>query len=121
MTLYNGGSDSLVATADRMNQDGVFVTLYGQEFSSISKGNHINVFDIPDVIDDRDVPTIELDCELHTRDEFVIVYHNGPGLIVLNSWISLGLAPDDIVMIEDVHRLADKYLSERRPGVNHIN
>jgi hypothetical protein len=33
-----------------MNDAGHFVTIYGQEFSTISTGNHMNVFDIPDVI-----------------------------------------------------------------------
>lgn len=55
--LYGGSDpDSVVSTANRLNEDGNFVALYGQEFSSISKGNHMNVFDIPDVIDDQEVP-----------------------------------------------------------------
>jgi hypothetical protein len=29
----------------------VFIAFYGQEFSSISKGNHVNVIDAPAVID----------------------------------------------------------------------
>lgn len=61
-SLYNGtDEDALIATADRMNEDGAFVTLYGQEFSSISKGNHINVFDIAEVISDRAVPNGRFD------------------------------------------------------------
>ena len=49
--LYKGsGSDSLISTARRMTQDGRFVALYGQEFSTISSGNHVNVFDIGEVI-----------------------------------------------------------------------
>ncbi|HEV7660308.1 MAG TPA: CehA/McbA family metallohydrolase [Allosphingosinicella sp.] len=48
--LYRGRADSLVETADRLNDDGDFVTLYGQEYSTISSGNHMNVFGVPDVI-----------------------------------------------------------------------
>jgi hypothetical protein len=41
--LYNGpGTNSLIATATRMTEDGRFVALYGQEFSTISTGNHVN-------------------------------------------------------------------------------
>lgn len=48
-TLYNGKPNSVIASADRHNS-GTFVALYGQEFSTISSGNHMNVFDVPDVI-----------------------------------------------------------------------
>jgi hypothetical protein len=60
--LYNGpDSSSVISAANRLNEDGVFVTLYGQEFSSISKSNHINVFDVSDVIDDHEVPNGAVD------------------------------------------------------------
>lgn len=52
--LYAGDADSLVATADRMNEPGQCVTIYGQEFSTISQGNHVNVFDVGNVIDVAD-------------------------------------------------------------------
>ena len=56
-TLYNGAQDSsLISTAGRFNEAGRFVALYGQEFSSISSGNHANVLDVRDVIDEADVP-----------------------------------------------------------------
>lgn len=49
--LYKGsGSDSLISTARRMTENGRFVALYGQEFSTISSGNHVNVFEIGEVI-----------------------------------------------------------------------
>lgn len=49
--LYKGSdSNSLISTARRMTQDDRFVALYGQEFSTISSGNHVNVFDIGEVI-----------------------------------------------------------------------
>jgi hypothetical protein len=44
--LYTGpGSISLIPTANSFVEEGVFIALYGQEFSSISKGNHVNVID----------------------------------------------------------------------------
>lgn len=49
--LYSGDVASLVATADRMNRPGHCITIYGQEFSTISQGNHVNVFDVDSVID----------------------------------------------------------------------
>lgn len=49
--LYNGADpDSLVSAAKRFSQDGKFVALMGQEFSTISSGNHANVFEILPVI-----------------------------------------------------------------------
>ena len=48
--LYRGTPASLVETADQMNQPGSCVTIYGQEFSTISKGNHVNIFDVANVI-----------------------------------------------------------------------
>ena len=51
-SLYNGKSSTSLMSAARTNTvNGKFVALYGQEFSSISRGNHINVFDVDSVID----------------------------------------------------------------------
>jgi hypothetical protein len=50
-SLYNGsGSESLIKVAGELTVPGTFVALYGQEFSTISSGNHMNVFDIGEVI-----------------------------------------------------------------------
>jgi hypothetical protein len=50
-TLYLGPQpEALIPTANRFTEDGRFVALYGQEFSTISGGNHVNVFDINQVI-----------------------------------------------------------------------
>lgn len=54
--LYSGLPDSLVESADRHNIPGVFVTIFGQEVSTISQGNHINIFDVENVVDDTAVP-----------------------------------------------------------------
>ena len=49
--LYKGSdAASLISTAKRLTEDGRFVALYGQEFSTISSGNHVNVFEIGEVI-----------------------------------------------------------------------
>jgi hypothetical protein len=49
--LYNGpGPDSLISIAKAKTVDGRFVALYGQEFSTISVGNHMNVLDVGEVI-----------------------------------------------------------------------
>jgi arabinogalactan endo-1,4-beta-galactosidase len=51
-TMYAGpAASALVPAAEAANRDGKFVALYGQEYSSMSKGNHINVFDVKEVID----------------------------------------------------------------------
>jgi hypothetical protein len=48
--LYNGSPQSLVAAANAANRDGEFVAIFGQEFSTISSGNHVNVFGVEEVI-----------------------------------------------------------------------
>lgn len=53
--LYSGQASSLVETADRLNAPGSFVTIYGQEVSTISKGNHINIFGVGSVVKEADV------------------------------------------------------------------
>lgn len=55
--LYNGPQPaSLISTAAQFNLSGTFVALYGQEFSTISSGNHANVLEVGDVIATSDVP-----------------------------------------------------------------
>ena len=56
--------DGLIPVADNLTIDGEFVALYGQEGSSISKGNHYCAFDVPEVIDEDDVPNGEFDTLL---------------------------------------------------------
>lgn len=49
--LYAGaGPNSLKSMAAQATQNGSFVALWGQEFSTISAGNHVNVFGAPSVI-----------------------------------------------------------------------
>lgn len=49
--LYAGtGANSLRSMAANATVNGRFVALWGQEFSTISAGNHVNVFEAPSVI-----------------------------------------------------------------------
>ena len=48
--LYRGTPDAQVETAAALDRPGECVTIYGQEFSTISQGNHVNVFDVREVI-----------------------------------------------------------------------
>lgn len=52
--LYRGKPSSLVESADRLNKPGRCITIYGQEFSTISTGNHVNLFDVGNVINAPD-------------------------------------------------------------------
>jgi hypothetical protein len=54
--LYAGQPTSLLESANRHNSPGSFVAIYGQEVSTISQGNHINVFGVGSVIDIAAVP-----------------------------------------------------------------
>lgn len=50
--LYQGSdTGSLKSAAARASKDGQFIALYGQEFSTIGSGNHVNVLDAASVID----------------------------------------------------------------------
>jgi hypothetical protein len=50
--LYNGtDAASLLSAARSFTVDDSFVAIPGQEFSTISAGNHANVFDVADIID----------------------------------------------------------------------
>ena len=44
-------TNNTINAAQQWTQDGAFVALYGQEYSSINSGNHTNVNDISQVID----------------------------------------------------------------------
>ena len=59
-------SDGLIPVANSLTVDDEFVALYGQEVSSISKGNHVIVLDVPKVVDADDVPNGRFDKLLNT-------------------------------------------------------
>ncbi len=49
--LYKGPPASAMRpTADRFTVPGKFIAIAGQEYSSMSKGNHVNLLDLPEVI-----------------------------------------------------------------------
>lgn len=54
--LYSGQATSLVESANRADQPSSFVAIYGQEVSTISQGNHLNIFEVGSVVDDAAVP-----------------------------------------------------------------
>lgn len=57
-SLYKGSQQfSLISAAKRYNKDNEFVAIYGQEFSTISSGNHVNIFEIDQVIDESSIPS----------------------------------------------------------------
>lgn len=58
---YFSGANSLAKAADAATIPGQFVAIYGQEVSTNSHGNHVNVFDVPNVVDVADVPIGEFD------------------------------------------------------------
>ncbi len=53
--------EKLKAAAARFTRAGRFVALYGQEVSSISAGNHMNVFEVDSVLDEKAVPNGRFD------------------------------------------------------------
>jgi hypothetical protein len=85
-TLYGGPQpEGLIPTANRFTETGRFVALYGQEFSTISGGNHVNVFDVREVIN---VPNGRFDSLvgwLRTRADAqgrpVLIQLNHPALL----------------------------------------
>ncbi|MEI9850102.1 MAG: CehA/McbA family metallohydrolase [Sphingomonas sp.] len=83
-TLYAGPPRSLIATANRVTRNDRFVALYGQEFSTISSGNHVNVFDVGSVIDSANGKYDQLVSWLGTnRDSSgstALVQFNHPGI-----------------------------------------
>ncbi|MEE8154665.1 MAG: CehA/McbA family metallohydrolase [Phycisphaerales bacterium] len=83
--LYSGTiSISLISTARRFTQDGEFVAIYGQEFSTISSGNHANVFEVGEVIDEQDVPKGEWDKLINTWLPAHLDSQGKPALLLLN-------------------------------------
>jgi hypothetical protein len=88
-TLYNGPqAASLISTANAVNTQfaNTFVALYGQEYSTNSDGNHVNVFDVGEVIDEDVIPNKRFDLfygswlptHLDTTGKPAIVQFNHP-------------------------------------------
>lgn len=85
--LYKGpGADALIPTAQRWTLNGSFVALYGQEFSSIGKGNHVNVIDVGEVIssdngDFGDLLSSWLETNRDSSGQRALVQLNHPALL----------------------------------------
>lgn len=97
-----GGSDGIWLTPERyedlkktaaeFTQPGKFAALYGQEFSTISSGNHMNVFNAATIIDVPNGDFKSLYEEwLPKHPEVAFIQFNHP-----NYKADLGLAPHDI-------------------------
>ena len=84
-SLYTGpDASSLIPAANRLTENGHFVAIYGQEFSSISSGNHANVFDVDQVITAPngrfDLLLDWLDAHRDGSGDPPVVQFNHPGL-----------------------------------------
>lgn len=86
-------TDDIIPTAMAATAPGAFIALYGQEFSSISKGNHVNVFEIGEVIDAGngrfDLLVTWLQAHNDTQNLPPIIQFNHPHLLH-NTAISYG-------------------------------
>jgi hypothetical protein len=119
LTLYTGpGFLSLIPTANRFVEEGRFIALDGQEFSTIKSGNHVNVIDAPHVID---VPNGQfrtllenwLPVHLDTQGEQPLLLLNHP---------DTGESPDDREYgIDDYGGDRDPWLAAMDPRVPLIN
>lgn len=103
-TLYNGPQPaSLIEAAKAHTVNGEFVALYGQEFSAISQGNHVNVFDVPTVIE---VPKGQFKTLLETYLPSHPDTTGTPQLLQLNHPFSKG--PGDVTDPDDESATAKK-------------
>jgi trimeric autotransporter adhesin len=85
--LYNGpAASSLIATANQINLQfpNQFVALYGQEFSTNSGGNHINVFDVGEVISEELVPNKRFDVLYGSWLSTHLDSTNAPAIVQFN-------------------------------------
>ncbi len=83
--------EDLKAAAKEFNQPGKFAALYGQEFSTISSGNHMNVFNAATIIDVPNGDYKQLyEKWLPAHPEVAFIQFNHP-----NYRSDLGLAPQD--------------------------
>ncbi len=117
--LYTGpGALSLIPTANRFTEEGRFIALYGQEFSNIKGGNHMNVIDAPRVIDvpnGQFRPLLEnwLPANLDTQGQVPLLLLNHP---------ATGDSPNDLEYgIDDFGGDRGAWLAALDPRVHLIN
>lgn len=116
-SLYNGSKQfSLISAAKRYNKDNVFVAIYGQEFSTISSGNHVNIFEIDQVVDESAVPNGEygmlmdwLDTKKDSQNLPPIMQFNHPSKQYRNAKTEYGMDDDFESASERLNRLS-KYV-----------
>jgi hypothetical protein len=122
--LYAGPSSiSLRSTAQRFSVDGQFLALFGQEFSSISSGNHANVFEVGEVISTADVPNGRWDLLLQNWLPGHLDSQNQPAILLLNH-PSISSSPNDVEYGRDDFTTADAWrtaLDAHASLINMIN
>lgn len=83
--------EQLKAAAKEFNKPGKFAALYGQEFSTISSGNHMNIFNAATIVDVPNGDYKQLyEKWLPAHPEVAFIQFNHP-----NYKSDLGLAPHD--------------------------
>ena len=122
--LYAGPSSiSLRSTANRFTVDGQFLALIGQEFSSISSGNHANVLEVGEVIANADVPNGRWDLLLEQWLPSHLDSQNRPAILLLNH-PSISSSPNDVEYGRDDFSSADAWrtaLDAHASLINMIN
>jgi hypothetical protein len=84
-SLYNGSRpDSLISAAKKATKEGQFIALYGQEYSSIGSGNHANVLEVGEVIDEQEVPSGRWDKLFDVWLPAHLDSQNQPAIVLLN-------------------------------------
>src|SRR5262245_34330889 len=120
--LYTGpGSLSLIPTANGFTEEGRFIALYGQEFSTIGSGNHMNVIDAPQVID---VPNGQVRTLLETWLPANLDTQGQEPLLLLNHPSTAGSPPNLEYGIDDYHGDTAAWvaaLDARAPLIDLIN
>lgn len=120
-SLYSGATSvSLKSCAERFSENGRFVAIYGQEFSTIKSGNHMNVFEVSQVID---VESGEFDDFLDTWLPANLDSTGQQALLLLNP-PATSKSPNDKEYGQDDFSSADEWrekLDARAELINLIN
>lgn len=109
--------NALIPAANRLTLDDEFVALYGQEFSSISRGNHLCIFDVPRVVRTNDVANGRFDTlindwlpsHLDSSGDLALVQLNHPWNGSCPNNIEYGR--DDFPSFEEWRENLDKHAS----------
>lgn len=119
--IYAGPmSTSLISTASRFTVDGVFLALFGQEFSSISTGNHANVLEVGEVIAPALVPNGDWNALLSTWLPAHLDSQNRPAILLLNH-PTISDSPNEKEYGRDDFSSADAWRAALDPHAELIN